>query len=58
MVRGLISERSYPWAVEPAGLTLDQRHERALRFTTHHLADFPIADPAFFLDEGLCLNYG
>ena len=21
MVRGLISERSYPWAVEPAGLT-------------------------------------
>ena len=26
MVRGLISERSYPWAVEPAGLNGSIRH--------------------------------
>ena len=29
MVRGLISERSYPWAVEPAALNGSSRHRRA-----------------------------
>ena len=27
MVRGLISERSYPWAVEPAGLNGSIQHQ-------------------------------
>ena len=35
MVRGLISERSYPWAVEPAGLSLDPRAGCLLLDTGH-----------------------
>ncbi len=32
MVRGLISERSYPWVVKPAGLNGWIRHRLSARF--------------------------
>jgi len=37
MVPGLISERSYPWAVEPAGLNGSIRERGCLLLDTGHL---------------------
>ena len=40
MVRGLISERSYPWAVEPAGLRPEYLYHRPPSPAQQPLTDY------------------